>query len=168
MHGWTILPSPDRMPIARRTRLTCSTAWPSRVPLWRPPSMPAHNSFDYAIVRVVPHVEREEFLNAGVILFCRTQDYLGARIELDKPRLAALAPDLDVAEVEQHLTTISLICADEPEAGPIGRLTRAERFHWLVSPGSTVIQPSPVHSGLLCADPDETLEHLMNRMVRPP
>jgi hypothetical protein len=128
--------------------------------------MPARASFDYAIVRVVPHVEREEFLNAGAILFCRTLDYLGARVELDRARLAALAPDVDAAEVEQHLAAILRICAGGPDAGPIGRLTRAERFHWLVSPGSTMIQPSPVHCGL-CSDPEVALERLMERMVRP-
>ena len=130
--------------------------------------MPELASFDYAIVRVVPRVEREEFLNAGVILFCRTLDFLGARIELDAQRLAALAPDPEVAaEVARHLASIPLICAGGARAGPIGLLARAERFHWLVSPCSTVIQPSPVHSGL-CTDPAAALEHLMDQMVRPP
>jgi hypothetical protein len=127
--------------------------------------MPAHASFDYAIVRIVPRVEREEFVNAGVILFCRTLDYLGARVQLDRSRLAAVAPDVDASEVERHLAAIPLICAGAPEAGPIGQLSPAERFHWLVSPSSTVIQPSPVHSGL-CRDPEAELEHLMDRMVR--
>ena len=127
--------------------------------------MPARDSFDYAIVRVVPHVEREEFLNAGVILFCRTLDFLDARVELDRARLAALASDADAAEVERHLAAIPRLCAGGPDAGPIGRLSRAERFHWLVSPGSTIIQPSPVHCGL-CSDPAAALEHLMERMVR--
>ncbi len=127
--------------------------------------MPARASFDYAIVRVVPHVEREEFVNAGAILFCRTLDFLGARVELDRARLAALSPDADAAEVEQHLTAILRICAGGPDGGPIGRLSRAERFHWLVSPGSTIIQPSPVHCGL-CDDPEAALDRLMDHMVR--
>ena len=129
--------------------------------------MPERHSFDYAVVRVVPHVEREEFVNAGVVLFCRTLDYLGARVELDTGRLLALAPDVDLEEVRRHLDAIPAIAAGGPTAGPIGRLARAERFHWLVSPGSTIIQPSPVHSGL-CHDPAAALEHLMDRMVRPP
>lgn len=128
------------------------------------PSMPARSSFDYAIVRVVPHVERDEFLNAGAILFCRTLDFLGARISLDVPRLLALAPDVDVEEVGRHLASIPCICAGGPDSGPIGRLSPAERFHWLTSPCSTIIQPSPVHSGL-CLDPAATLDHLFERAV---
>lgn len=128
--------------------------------------MPALSSFDYAIVRVVPHVEREEFINAGVILFCRTLDFLGAAIELDRARLLALAPDVDVPAVERHLAAIPLICRGGAGGGPIGALTPAERFHWLVSPGSTIVQPSPVHAGLT-DDPAAALEHLMDRMVRP-
>jgi len=129
--------------------------------------MPERHSFDYAVVRVVPHVEREEFVNAGVILICRTLDYLGARVEVDTRRLLALAPDVDLEEVQRHLAAIPRIAAGEPDAGPIARLKPAERFHWLTSPGSTIIQPSPVHSGL-CDDPAAALEHLMDRMVRPP
>ena len=129
--------------------------------------MPARHSFDYAVVRVVPHVEREEFVNAGVVLLCRTLGFLGARVELDARRLLALAPDVDVEEVQRHLDAIPRIAAGEPDAGPIARLKPSERFHWLVSPGSTIIQPSPVHSGL-CDDPAVALEHLMDRMVRVP
>jgi hypothetical protein len=129
--------------------------------------MPARSVFDYAVVRVVPRVEREEFVNAGVILRCLTREYLAAKVELDVPRLVALAPEVDVEEVQHHLATIPLICAGAAEAGPIARLSLAERFHWLVAPGSTIIQPSPVHSGL-CEDPETTLEHLMNQMVRAP
>ncbi len=129
--------------------------------------MPARSSFDYAIVRVVPRVEREEFINAGVILFCRTRRFLGARIELDMRRLAALAPALDPADIQRQLAFILLVCAGDAAAGPIGRWPMAERFHWLVAPGSTVVQPSPVHSGL-CIDPDAALDHLLATMVRLP
>jgi hypothetical protein len=128
--------------------------------------MPALDSFDYAIVRVVPRVERAEFVNAGAIVFCRTRRYLAARIALDRPRLALLAPALDLDLVAEHLAFIPRLCAGE-EAGPLGRLPQAERWHLLVAPSSTVIQPSPVHSGL-CHDPAEALDHLMATMVAPP
>ena len=127
--------------------------------------MPARSSFDYAVVRVVPHVEREEFLNAGIILFCRTQEFLAAEVELHRDRLLALAPDVDVEEVRHHLAAVPRLAAGGAQAGPIGRLTQAERFHWLVAPSSTSVQPSAVHSGL-CHDPAVTLQHLMDRMVR--
>jgi hypothetical protein len=127
--------------------------------------MPARNSFDYAIVRVVPRVERGEFINAGVILFCRTRRFLAARIELDTTRLRALAPDVDLAEVRQHLDVIPRVAVGGPDAGPIGQLSQAERFHWLVAPRSTIIQVSPVHTGR-CTDVATTLEHLLNVMVR--
>lgn len=131
--------------------------------------MPARSSFDYAIVRVVPRVERGEFINAGVILFCRTRRYLAARIELDVPRLLALAPEVerDLTAIEHHLEIIPLVCAGGASAGPIGLLSQAERWHWLVAPTSTIIQPSPVHCGL-CTDPDAMLDHLLATMVRPP
>ncbi len=131
--------------------------------------MPARSSFDYAIIRVVPRVERGECMNAGVILFSRTRRYLAARIELDVPRLLALAPEAerDLAAIEQHLDAIPVICAGGAAAGPIGALSQAERWHWLVAPTSTIIQPSPVHSGL-CTEPAVMLEHLLATMVRPP
>ncbi len=122
------------------------------------------NSFDYAIIRVVPHVERGECINVGVILFCRTRRFLGTLIHLDSQRLAALAPDLDPALVQNHLDTIQSISNGGPAAGPIGQLSQSERFHWLVAPRSTIIQPSPVHSGL-CSDPAQTLEKLFKEMV---
>jgi hypothetical protein len=128
--------------------------------------MPTSVAFDYALVRVVPCVERGEFLNVGAILFCRARRFLAARIELDEARLRALWPSVEVDELRPHLDAIPRICAGGPEAGPIGRLPLHERFHWLVAPRSTVIQTSPVHAGL-CLDPAETLEHLMERMVRP-
>ncbi len=132
--------------------------------------MPASDSFDYAIIRVVPRVEREEFINAGVILFCRTQNFLEALICLDRSRLAHLAhlaPTLDPAEVEHHLALIPLVCAGGQAAGPIGLLPLAERFHWLVAPRSGIIQISPVHSGF-CANPAAALKHLLETMVCPP
>jgi hypothetical protein len=129
--------------------------------------VPAPSSFDYAILRVVPRVEREEFLNAGVILFCLERDFLRARVELSEERLRALWPAADVELIRQHLEAIPRICAGSPDAGPVARLSLRERFHWLVSPRSTMIQVSPVHSGL-CADPERALDDLFRRMVAVP
>src|SRR5256885_5450056 len=109
--------------------------------------MPALNSYDYAIVRVVPCVERGEYINAGVILFCRTRRFLDALIYLDIPRLTTLYPAVDLDMVQRHLDIIPLVCAGSAEAGAIGQLSQSERFHWLVSPRSTIIQTSPAHSG---------------------
>lgn len=124
------------------------------------------NSYDYAVVRVVPRVEREEFVNVGVIVSCPEKDFLDARIELDEGRLLALDPSLNLEAVRTHLASIPLICAGGATAGPIGQLSRRERFHWLVAPRSTVIQISPVHTGRCKSLPD-TLEHLLTVMVRP-
>ena len=110
--------------------------------------MPERFVFDYAVVRVVPRVERGEFLNAGVILFCPTQSFLEARIELDEARLKALSPTIDVAVVQSYLDAIPKVCAGGGEAGSVGSLPQRARFHWLVAPRSTVIQTSPVHSGV--------------------
>ena len=129
--------------------------------------MPAPSSFDYAIVRVMPRVERGEFINAGVILFCLTQRFLSAKVELDERRLLALEPEVDLELVRGHLNAIPRICAGGRAAGPIGQLPQKERWHWLVAPRSTILQTSPVHSGL-CEDPAKSLEHLMDRMVRLP
>ena len=126
--------------------------------------MPALNSYDYAIVRVVPCVERGECINVGVILFCRTRRFLGALISLDTQRLLALFPTIDIDAVRSHLDNIPLVCAGSTEAGPIGQLSQSERFHWLVSPRSTIVQTSPVHCGF-CSDPAAALEHLMKAMV---
>ena len=126
--------------------------------------MPGPSSFDYAIVRVVPRVEREEFINVGVILFCRTRRFLGVRIALDWQRLTALHPSINPADIEHHLSLMPLICAGGPAAGPIGQLPLADRFHWLVAPRSNTIQTSPVHTGL-CTDPQATLNHLFETMV---
>ena len=129
--------------------------------------MPAEYTYDYAIVRIVPRVERGEQINVGVILSCVDVDFLEARIALDPARLLALDPTLDVAEIERGLATIPKVCAGGPEAGPIGMLPPRERFRWLVSPRSTVIQMSPVHSGVQ-ADPEAALESLMEKLVRAP
>jgi hypothetical protein len=122
------------------------------------------HSFDYAVVRVVPRVEREEFVNAGVVLFCLERDFLGARVALDRARVAALFPGADLEAIAAHLEAIPRICAGGEGSGPIGRLSIRERFQWLVAPRSTVIQVSPVHSGL-CDDPAAALERLFRRMV---
>lgn len=124
-------------------------------------------TFDYAIIRVVPRVEREEFLNAGVILFCPAQGFLRACIELDPQRLITLAPTIHVPLVEAHLRTIPLICDGGPTAGVIGQLPQRARFHWLVAPRSTIIQSSPVHCGI-GNNLEQALEELMSKMVRPP
>ena len=121
--------------------------------------------YDYAIVRVVPRVERQEFINTGVILSCQTKDFLEARIELDEKRLWALAPDVDLQMVRDNLESIPLICLGGPQAGAIGMLSQRERFHWLVAPRSTIIQTSAVHTGR-SADPKAALEHLLSTMVR--
>lgn len=125
-----------------------------------------HYPYDYAILRVVPRVEREEFVNVGVIVSCPARDFLEARVELDEQRLAALDSEVDVESIRAYLETIPAICAGGPQAGPIGKLSQRERFHWLVAPRSTIIQTSPVHTGS-CKDPTEVLEHLLNTMVRP-
>jgi hypothetical protein len=123
------------------------------------------SSFDYAIVRVIPRVEREEFVNAGVIVYCFARDFLGARIELDEARLLALAPDADLPLIRRHLAAIPRICVGGAHAGPLGLLPQRERFNWLVAPRSTILQTSPAHSGM-CADPEAALERLIERAVR--
>ena len=127
--------------------------------------MPTPNAFDYALVRVVPHVEREEFVNVGVILVCPTRRFLGARLHLDRERLRALAPDADLPMINTQLDLIPSVCAGGAAAGPIGQLSQAERFHWLVAPRSTTIQISPVHNGL-CDDPQAELDALFDKMVK--
>ena len=126
--------------------------------------MSAGSPFSYAIVRIVPRVERGERINAGVIVFCRPLGYLAARTQLDECRLAALAPDLDPDSVRQHLEAIERIAAGDETAGPIARLEVTQRFHWLVAPSSTIIQPSEVHTGL-CGDPDAQLDRLFRELV---
>lgn len=126
--------------------------------------MPAHCSYDYAVIRVVPRVEREEFINAGVIVWCSEKDLLEARIDLNEARAKALDPTLDLDAVRRHLASIVTICAGGAGAGAIGKLSKRERFDWLVAPRSTIIQTSPVHTGR-CADLPDTLEHLLRKMV---
>lgn len=128
--------------------------------------MPDHCTYDYAIIRVVPRVEREEFINVGVIVSCPAKKFLEARIELNEQRLMALDATLDLESIRANLATIPAICAGGEQAGPIGRLSQRERFHWLVAPRSTIIQTSPVHSGS-CKNPTAVLEHLLETMVRP-
>jgi len=125
------------------------------------------STFDYAIVRVVPRVERGEFINAGVIVSCAAIGFLAARIELDEAKLLALDPGADVAGIRAGLAAIPVICAGGKPAGALGALSTRERFHWLVAPRSTSIQTSPVHTGR-CDSPERQLEHLMQQMVRPP
>jgi hypothetical protein len=124
-----------------------------------------HHVYEYAIIRVVPRVEREEFVNVGVIVSCLSKEFLEARIELDEQRLKALNPALDMESVRTHLTAIQAICSGGPESGPIGQLPLRRRFEWLTSPRSTVIQTSPVHTGY-CQDPAAVLESLVETMVR--
>jgi hypothetical protein len=126
-----------------------------------------HYSYDYAIVRVVPKVDREEFMNVGVIVSCPARNFLAARIELDERRLTALDASLDIETTGTHLASIPAICAGGDQAGPIGQLTQRQRFDWLIAPRSTIIQTSPAHTGT-CADPSAALEHLLDLMVRAP
>lgn len=125
----------------------------------------ARQPFEYAIVRVIPRVERGEGVNAGIVLMCRPRRFLAAAMALDEALVTALAPDCDLPDVRAHLDLIVAIAAGDPDAGPIAGLTLAERFHWLVSPSSTIIQPSPVHTGLT-EDPAGTLAHLVRTLVR--
>ena len=129
--------------------------------------MPKPRSYDYAIVRVVPRVERGEFVNAGVIVSCAAEGTLRARIELDEARVLALDPSADLEAIRITLATIPAICAGGEAAGALGKLSVRERFHWLVAPRSTSIQTSAVHTGR-CDDLDAALDKLMGRMVRQP
>jgi hypothetical protein len=122
-------------------------------------------AYDYAIIRVVPKVEREEFVNVGVIVSCPEEKFLEARIELDEQRLAALDSTIDMETLKANLTTIPTICAGGEAAGKIGQLTQRERFYWLVAPRSSIIQTSPVHTGL-CKHAAAVVEHLLDTMVR--
>jgi hypothetical protein len=124
-------------------------------------------AFDYVIVRVVPRVDRDERLNAGVILFCPAAAFLGCRTALDVDRLRALAPTIDVAAVGRQLEAVRAVAAGEAGAGPIAALTPSERFHWLSAPRSTMVQPSEPHAGL-CDDPNAALEHLFRTAVLAP
>lgn len=123
--------------------------------------------FEYAVVRVVPRVDRGEAINGGVVLFCRARRFLGARIGMGEAREAALrllAPELDLDLVRERLAIVPLICAGDSGSGPIGQLTQAERFHWVVAPQSTVVQAGPVHTGI-CPDPAAALDHAYAAML---
>lgn len=124
----------------------------------------APEPFQYAVLRLVPRVEREEFLNVGVIVFCRSRRFLRARVALDPRRIRALAPDIDLGSVQEHLDARVRVAAGEPDAGPIAALSESERFHWLVAPSSTMIQTSSVHSGL-CDEPEAVLDRLFAQLV---
>lgn len=127
--------------------------------------MRAHDSYDYAVIRVVPRVEREEFINVGILLSCAATHYLEARIELDEARLRALDPAIDLLAVQRHLQSFPIICRGGPDSGPIGQLPLRARFHWLTAKRSAIIQTSPVHTGR-CTDLPGIMEHLLERMVR--
>jgi hypothetical protein len=123
--------------------------------------------FEYALLRVVPRVERGEFINAGVVLYCQDVKFLDARIHLDVERLCALDPTLDPDTVQAHLEVARRVCEGGPEAGAVGLLPPGQRFGWLVAPRSTVVQPSPVHTGF-ADDPGRAIEHLLQVMVHTP
>lgn len=126
--------------------------------------MPTPASFDYAILRVVPRVERQEFINAGIVVFCLEKRYLAARIRLDETRLKALWPETDVELVKHHLEAVPRICAGDVDGGPIAKLSQRERFHWLTSARSTIIQPSSVHSGI-CEETGGLLDRLERQFL---
>lgn len=129
--------------------------------------MPAapRSPYQYAIIRVVPHVERGEALNVGVVLLCRSMAFVGATTALDEDRLRAVAPDADPGSIRPHLEAIERIARGDPAGGPIAQLSQAERFHWLVAPASTIIQPSAVHTGLT-DDAAAELARLFEVLVR--
>jgi Protein of unknown function (DUF3037) len=124
----------------------------------------ARSPFSYAVLRVVPRVERGERFNAGVVVFCRQRGFLGAKVELDDRRLSALAPDTSASEVRAHLEGLARVAAGDPDAGAIAALPPSERFGWLVAPSSTIVQPSKVHTGLT-RDPGDTLDSLFAELV---
>jgi hypothetical protein len=122
------------------------------------------DAFQYAIWRVVPSVERGEALNVGVVLYCRRRQFLKARVEVDTARLRALAPGLDVAALHRHLDGMLKVADGDPAGGAVAQLPQSERFGWLTAASSTIVQPSPIHTGL-CADPAATLDRLFSRLV---
>ena len=124
----------------------------------------AREAFQYAVLQVVPRVERGERINAGVVLFSRRHRFLAARVGLDRARLAALDPETDAEQVERHLEALARVAAGDPQAGAVAAMEPSERFHWLAAPSSTIIQASPVHTGL-CDDPEAMLEHLFETLV---
>jgi hypothetical protein len=129
--------------------------------------MSDRSPYDFAIIRIVPRVEREEFVNAGVVVFCPARRFLEARVLIDEDRLRALWPGLDIALIRQHLEPFPKVCAGEPDAGPIAAKPLRERFHWIVSPRSTMIQISPVHTGIT-ESPEAVLDELFSRLISRP
>ena len=127
--------------------------------------MQEKNLYEYAVIRVLPRVEREEFINVGVIVYCQSLDYLRAECSIDEDRLASFADGADLAEVKVHLGSVCRICSGSDDSGPIGKMSLGERFRWLTAPRSTVVQTSAVHTGLT-NDPDATLKKLLDQLVR--
>ncbi len=134
----------------------------------RPGPPPNAATYDYAVLRVVPRVDRGEFINAGVIVFCSAYGYLKAGIALDEARLQALDPAADLPALRGALAAVQAVCAGGAQAGALGRLSARERFDWLVAPRSASVQTSPVHSGHCRGSLDATLEHLLRRLVHVP
>lgn len=126
--------------------------------------MPDQSSFDYAIIRLVPHEERGEQINVGVILYCRAVAFLDARIAFDPKKLFALDPDADAGAIQNHLDSIIQICLGK-NLGELSTLTQGERFFWLVSPRNTIVQMSAMHTGI-CTNPADALDHLFETMVK--
>jgi hypothetical protein len=126
--------------------------------------MPEKDQYEYAVIRIVPQVEREEFLNVGVVLYCAKHKFLQCRYHFNEERVLALFPDLDILEMKLHLHSFEQICAGDPEAGPIARLGIAERFRWLTATRSTVLQTSKVHPGL-CSNPESMLDRIYAQQV---
>ncbi|MEA2651638.1 MAG: hypothetical protein QOI85_1359 [Chloroflexota bacterium] len=126
--------------------------------------MPSRSPFSYAVLRIVPDIEREEFVNAGLVLFCRSRRYLRARTSLDSARLRVLRPSADVDGLAAQLALIEHIASGEVASGPLAGMSQSERFHWLTTPRSTAVQPGPIHGGM-AEDPDTTFEHLYSTLV---
>ncbi|MBX7151819.1 DUF3037 domain-containing protein [bacterium] len=127
--------------------------------------MPGKDLFEYAVIRYLPRVDREEFMNIGIILYCPTQKFLQVAFEINEPRLTTFCGDFTMADLQVHLSAFEQICAGGKDAGPIGQLSIGERFRWLTAPRSTIVQLSPTHTGL-CTDPKAMLGHLLETLVR--
>ena len=127
--------------------------------------MPEKHLYDYAVIRVLPRVDREEFMNVGVILYCAPKNFLRAECDINEERLRTFAADADLSELNEHLESLCRICKGGETAGPIGKLSIGERFRWLTAPRSTIVQTSPVHTGLT-TDPETTLQDLLTKLVR--
>lgn len=126
--------------------------------------MPGREPFAYALLRVVPRADRGEGVNTGVVLFCRTQDFLAMRSAVAAERLRAMDPEIDLGAIDSYLQTMERIASGDAAGGPMAAQPASARFHWLVAPTSTIIQPSEVHTGLV-ADPGATLDRLFQQLV---